>query len=539
MSANLGSGITLNLYARPQTVTYVGQDGALSALTLKDGGTLRRLRLTRQNDFSMVNILLQEEQTESVQSASAILPVNSSGGILAVDPPLTLKPGVKYLIGLTSSNPGHPLDSSQPVQVDFLDDALTQYLPSVVQESSPNEPLYVPFTVQKKAILRQVVLAHAAQEELGADGKQSLTLRITRSSDQMNPLAQVRLDTTLSADKDPRGGEVTFTIDPPLELSDHETYMLSLAPTSGRLAVRGSAVANETNWDMGLPFRMDNYDAFGGIYRGDLNFDMYGDDNPEKYQRFVNILQQADAVFFSSNRQWGTTTRMPMRFPLTTEFYRQLLGCPAEREVQWCYNVAEPGMFEGQLGFDLVQTFTSYPNLGPLRFNTQFAEEAFTVYDAPKVMIFEKRADYDPAKVQALLGAVDLDKVVRVTPKKAGAWKDLQLTPTQWAAQQAGGTFAALFPPEGLLNRYPGVGLAAWYLFLLLLGGLTYPILRLALPGLNDRGYPLARTAGLVLLAYGAWLSGSLGLTVSRGLLAGVFGLIALVGLVFAYLQRS
>ncbi len=154
-------------------------------------------------------------------------------------------------------------------------------------------------------------------------------------------------------------------------------------------------------------------------------------------------------------------------------------------------------------------------------------------------MIFEKRADYDPAKVQALLGAVDLDKVVRVTPKKAGAWKDLQLTPTQWAAQQAGGTFAALFPPEGLLNRYPGVGLAAWYLFLLLLGGLTYPILRLALPGLNDRGYPLARTAGLVLLAYGAWLSGSLGLTVSRGLLAGVFGLIALVGLVFAYLQRT
>ena len=146
----------------------------------------------------MVNILLQEEQTELVQSASAILPVNSSGGILAVDPPLTLKPGVKYLIGLTSSNPGHPLDSSQPVQVDFLDDALTQYLPSVVQESSPNEPLYVPFTVQKKAILRQVVLAHAAQEELGADGKQSLTLRITRSSDQMNPLAQVRLDTTLS-----------------------------------------------------------------------------------------------------------------------------------------------------------------------------------------------------------------------------------------------------------------------------------------------------------------------------------------------------
>ena len=89
---------------------------------------------------------------------------------------------------------------------------------------------------------------------------------------------------------------------------------------------------------------------------------------------------------------------MPMRYPLTTEFYRQLLGCPAEREVEWCYKVAEPGMFQGELGFDLVQSVTSYPNLGPLRFNTQFAEEAFTVYDHPKVMIFQKRADYDPAQ---------------------------------------------------------------------------------------------------------------------------------------------
>ena len=41
-------------------------------------------------------------------------------------------------------------------------------------------------------------------------------------------------------------------------------------------------------------------------------------------------------------------------------------------------------MFEAQLGFDLVKVVQSDPNLGSLRFNTQFAEEAFTVYDQPE-----------------------------------------------------------------------------------------------------------------------------------------------------------
>ncbi len=146
---------------------------------------------------------------------------------------------------------------------------------------------------------------------------------------------------------------------------------------------------------MGLPFRTGGYDPYGGIYRGDLNLEMYWDDNADKYQRFTGILDNADWIFMSSNRQWGTTTRVPERHPLTTEFYRALLGCPADKEVIWCYNVAEPGMFDGELGFELVKTFTSYPNLGPLEINTQFAEEAFTVYDHAKVMIFRKTASYD------------------------------------------------------------------------------------------------------------------------------------------------
>ena len=107
----------------------------------------------------------------------------------------------------------------------------------------------------------------------------------------------------------------------------------------------------------------------------------------------------------SSNRQWATIPRVPERYPLTTAYYRALIGCPDDKDVIWCYNVARPGMFEGQLGYELVEVFESFPTLdipGLLHWevNDQFAEEAFTVYDHPKVLIFRKTADFSAANVR-------------------------------------------------------------------------------------------------------------------------------------------
>ena len=50
-----------------------------------------------------------------------------------------------------------------------------------------------------------------------------------------------------------------------------------------------------------------------------------------------------------------------------------------------------------------------------------------------------------------------------------------------------------------------------------------YPIVRYALPGLGDKGYPVARVLGLVLLGYFSWLSGSVGLPVTRLTILAVF----------------
>jgi YYY domain-containing protein len=363
----------------------------------------------------------------------------------------------------------------------------------------------------------------------------SLTLQPDTSKEQA--LATATLTSDFPARPDLRGSEYTLTLNRSIPVTQGQIYFLRLEAT-GALALAGAAPANESTWDDGLPLRMDGYDGFSGLYRGDLNFEMYWDDNADKLTRFTSTLDQADYIFISSNRQWATITRVPERYPLSTTYYRELIGCPLEKEIIWCYNVAKPGDFRGNLGYELVTVFESYPTLGMLSFNDQFAEEAFTVYDHPKVLIFQRRPDYDPAHVQAVLGAVDLSRVVHLTPRQAGKYKDLMLPANRLNAQQAGGTWSELFNYQSLQNRYPLIGLLLWYVFITVLGLVTYPILRATLPGLADRGYPLARSMGMVLLAYFPWLLGSLKVPYSRMTIGLTFALITLIGGVIAYHQR-
>ena len=253
-----------------------------------------------------------------------------------------------------------------------------------------------------------------------------------------------------------------LVLDRTIELTKGQTYFLRFTTDTGQLALYGSAVANETDYDFPLPFRTE-FDGFGGIYRGDLNFQVYWDDNLDKLDRFAETLDQTDYIFIPTNHQYAQITRLPERYPLTTVYYRDLLGCPSDQNIIECYRVAEPGMFEGNLGFELAAVFTSYPRLGPLVINDQSAEEAFTFYDHPKVMVFKKSDDYNTGKVVRLLGAVDLSNVVHLKPREAADYKDLMLPAERLAGQRAGGTWSDLFDYDWLQNKHPVLGLVLWY----------------------------------------------------------------------------
>ena len=407
----------------------------------------------------------------------------------------------------------------------------------------PGTPYLSPFAASADGTLTQVLLPHVAAVN---EPQQTLSLAVSLQpnlpSDQA--LAMATLSADFSAGADGRGGPHTLNLNRPVTLVKGQTYYLSF-DTTGSLALAGAAPINESSWDDGLPLRMDGYDGFGGLYNGSLNLEVYYDDNPDKVERFVSMLSQGDYIFVTSNRQWASITRIPERFPLTTEYYRLLIGCPADKDIIWCFNVAKPGQFQGKLGYELVQVFESYPTLeipGLFKWeiNDQFAEEAFTVYDHPKVLIFRKSAGYSAEQVRSQLGAVDLSNVVHLTPKQASKYnyKDLNLPPERLAQEQAGGTWSQLFSYDWIQNRYPFLGLAIWYLFIFLLGLATYPLVRLALPGLGVGAYGVSRVGGMALLAYLSWLAGSVGLTYSRTTIGVCVALIVLAGLAAGWLQR-
>jgi YYY domain-containing protein len=394
------------------------------------------------------------------------------------------------------------------------------------------------FVAQADGDVMEIGLNRVEEIEL-TSGEQTLNVIFSGSSQEVSS-GSLTLDLSREA-----GGQASgylMSLDPPVQIKQGELYNLTLSVESGGggITLKGTPIANEGDWDDGLPLRLGSYDGFGGIYPTGLNFNMYWQENTEKLARFERILDEAEYILITSSRQWGSLPRLPERFPLVTQYYRHLIGCPTERSIEWCYNLAQVGDFQGNLGFELVKVFQSEPSLGPLRINTQLAEEAFTVYDHPKVFVFRKTGEYDSDRVSSILREVDLTRVIHITPKRAPSHPaDLMLPVSRLEDQRLSGTWSELFDTQALHNRSQIVGGIVWYLSIALLGLAIYPLVRLAMPGLADRGYPLARTAGLLVLAYLVWIAGSMNIPSERLTITGMILLIVLVGLLLAYVQRE
>ncbi len=432
--------------------------------------------------------------------------------------------------------------------------ALSSPLPRFQQSVTPAMDYAMNVQVLESGTITSVEMPHLMNTSW-VKGEQALVMELT-PGDQTELMSTAFVEGDFSPREDLRGHSVIFDLAEPLSIDAGQTLTVRLStPTEGaRLVPQAPAPVHESSWDDAVPYPVDGFSPYsdtGGIYRGDLNFEMYWADDAQKLERFETNLDLADFIFITSSRQWGTTTRVPERYPLTTAYYRHLLGCPSEREIEWCYNVAQPGMFDGELGFDLVQVFQSNPNLGSVEINDQFSEEAFTVYDHPKVLIFRKSANYDPLAMRELLRSIDLSKVVYFTPGDAASYQapdqnqlyeprhNLLLPEDRLEAQRSGGTWSELFNTESPLNASEPLAAVVFYLFVLFLGLIAYPLIRIALPGLADRGYPFAKLAGLLLLAFFVWVLGSFGVPFSTPTILGVLMGLSILSLAVLLLQRK
>ena len=266
-------------------------------------------------------------------------------------------------------------------------------------------------------------------------------------------------------------------------------WMYDTIPAGKTLAVE--------HWDDALPLGLPGLSP--DRYKH-VTLNLYDDDNPAKVEMIVKGLSDADYVVMSSNRLYGSITRIPQRYPITTEYYRLL--------------------FAGQLGFRLAHDQSSYPTLFgmPLKDDRVMGyqglaaqlqpDEAFTVYDHPRVLIYKKTPQFSAGKVRAMLSAIPWQGAQHLNPKQASLpTTQLTLSPADLATDRAGGTWSVLFNRASLINRVP---VLAWWVAVELLGLLAFPLLFLALRRLWDGGWLLAKPAGVLLLAYLAWLPPSL-----------------------------
>ena len=548
---NYGQNLTLLYRARA--------DGFLTDLTYPAAQSVSPNNETVEYQLRVLDV--QTGQALSDQPMIAQNPIAIDGHTQSVlafqfNPALNLLEDQLYKFELTVMTPdSQSYLSGVPVMNFYYDEGLTRQeaLPKINETISPDHAYNMKVNAQPLQDILRVEIPYLLDMKQ-SEGQKLLRLTLTANTAE-GPVSRVGYaEGDFLGDGSVRGERAVFYLEEPESQSDDHIQDLDLTiellEGDGQIMIHTPGVALESSWDDGIPLPRPSLVAYqenAGIFRGDLNFEMYWPDDASKTQRFYTILNQADYIFMSSNRQFGTIPRVPERYPLSTFFYRELLGCPEGQETVDCYYQAEPGDFNSRLGFELAATFTSYPNLGDFEFNDQYAEEAFSVYDHPKVLIFKKTDTYDSQKTWDLLSAVDVSKAVYLTPKQAdsyvagesGPGDGLMLSEEDLQTQQEGGTWAELFDRESLLNQHTWLAVSVFYLFFWLLGFCVFPIVRLALPGLQDKGYAFARIIGLLIFALVVFNLGSAKFEVTRMLLWIVLLVMLLGSIIVAWLTRQ
>ncbi|NIO68561.1 MAG: hypothetical protein GTN71_05810, partial [Anaerolineae bacterium] len=275
----------------------------------------------------------------------------------------------------------------------------------------------------------------------------------------------------------------------------------------------GSTIATE-HWDDDLPKPLPEAGQNSGAHGyHNLTLPMYEPDTLDKYALLKDILSQTDYIILASNRLYRTIPRLPQRYPISTRYYELL--------------------FAEELGFRLEKAFTSYPGLPFDRLRTPFgwtivdddADESFTVYDHPKPLIFKKERELSDEELDVLFA-----EALGVEPKwelKPGLFsRILGLLPrpkVNLASEEEGESKTLLldrpvdelpviddFRWNRVASRHHLLAVVVWWVAIELLGLIAWPLAFAVFPNLRDRGYVLAKSLGLLFVAYLTWLAASL-----------------------------
>jgi hypothetical protein len=164
--------------------------------------------------------------------------------------------------------------------------------------------------------------------------------------------------------------------------------------------LKPGSVLTAEYWDDALPL---NLDERTNTYTTKW-LKLYDQDSSEKWQIINKDLNDSDYLIMSSNRLWASIPMVPNMYPQTTQFYQDLF----ENKTSF-YKYKEFNSYPGlSLSFLKKCIYFGYTNYPYKNLNNKFfevdnncpnpgiflrddtAEESFTVYDHPKVLIFAK-----------------------------------------------------------------------------------------------------------------------------------------------------
>ncbi|MFZ0544035.1 MAG: glycosyltransferase family 39 protein, partial [Candidatus Promineifilaceae bacterium] len=361
-------------------------------------------------------------------------------------------------------------------------------------------PLFLNFNIPEDGLATAVRFNYLTDPDAATSAEDSENLHISLINNNINEtLGTAEQTLHLGTNRE----AVIFDFpDVPLTTGTNYTILATVG-TGGSISAETSILMNE-HWDDSLPVRYEGRDPYFSYYDSTAGgpVPITTPDSLDKLENFSDWLEQSDYVVLSSQRSVWSTPRLPLTYPMTTRYYEAL--------------------FSGELGFELVSQFHANLHIGPLYISDtggEFSwgkppeigwpppgdlavEEAFSVYDHPPVWLFRKTADYSQEKVRQVLGSVDLSQVTFQTPGQATqAPNGLMLSESEVETQQANGTFTNIFNVDGLLARSPALAAVVWWIAIILLGWLVFPLTFVLFRGLPDRGYPLARILSLLLLS--------------------------------------
>ena len=260
----------------------------------------------------------------------------------------------------------------------------------------------------------------------------------------------------------------------------------------------GTSIVSDNHWDEFIP----------DLYRYQVwQFPVYDSDTADKINNLAERLSGSDWLVYYSNRPYGSVTRVPDRYPLSSSYYQQLFG--------------------GALGYRLERTFTSYPELAgvafrdeplgraglprpeplvpesspPISLNLGYADDNVVGYDHPRVLLFRNVGSFSEDELRLRLA---IPPVEEPTVPTLG----LMLSDQERAVQQSGGTWSKIINRGGWTNNLP---ILAWLLVVELAYLAALPLSMFIFRPLPDRGIILARIVGLLGVSYVAWLAVSLG----------------------------